>query len=53
MRFKAGKENTEFIRWLGNISYNESQYGLIELLKEIKARYFDEDTLYEDIYPIA
>ena len=32
------------------MSYNESQYGFIELLKEIKARHFDKNTLYEDIY---
>ena len=53
MRLGAGSENTEFARWLGNMSYDESQYGLIELPKEIKARHFDEDALCEDVYPTA
>ena len=53
MRLGAGNKNMEFAKWLGNMSYNESQYGLIELPKEIKSKHFDKDALCEDVYPIA
>ena len=53
MRLGAGGENAEFAKWLGNMSYNESQYGLIELPKEIKSKHFDKDALCEDVYPTA